>query len=1025
MKPLQLKMTAFGPYKNEETVDFRELKNNRLFVISGQTGAGKTTIFDAICFALYGSSSGSDRDQTKMLRSDFANDDTHTAVEFLFEIRQRTYRVLRQLSHVKQGRKTATGEKYELYEVLADGTEIAVVERQRVSDINPKLEEIIGLTYDQFSQIVMLPQGEFRKLLTSQSDNKEAILRKIFKTDRYGKMAKRLEEKKQAAEQRAKGTKAKRDSYIEQLAGALPHRDSELFDLLQTNGNVYQILNALQSEFAFYEAEQIVKEQQYKEALLTYQKAYEAYTTAKALNDQLDELAVTKQKLIQLVEQKPQFDLKKKQIEAAHRAVALIQLDENCLAINAKKKQCEANLEQATYQLEQAQQAYATAQQLFEKEKANESARLQMKEELSRLQAMKPHYEQIEIVEKELIGASKTTDVLKTELSTLTKQADDAEQKLTEYKQKLNELDEVLQTRQVTYESLVATEKIVDLFEKYEQASYHVNLEQPKVDEAEELYIEQKTKYDQFQKMWLSNQAYHLASKLHDGDACPVCGSIEHPNKVQLKQEGLTEQQLIAEEQCLQKLQAKRDELKILFSTLKEKQKFYTQELQSQSISLHEKDAYHAKLKDLQIRNEQMNGIAQQVQNLKQQIETIENEIKQNVAKQKIKEANKNEAEKHVIQYTASIENMKKQMDDSIPSYALLVEKITATNQNVTKLEQDWEKAQQSFNHADKQLAMQKQSVQYIEEQMKILLKEMQEAKERFVQKLKESSFENYQAYKEAVLSDEQINELMKHCEQYTSTLYAVEQKAQELEQQLQGVEKQELTQLQMHIDVCKEQQEQMHKAWNDTKDCMSQCEKFHKALETIAQEIYDLEQVVNQITDVHNLLKGQNSKKISFERYVQIGYLQQITEAANIRLKNLSNGQYMLICSDRQEAHGRASGLSLDVYDSYTGQTRDVKTLSGGEKFNASLSLALGMADVIQSYQGNVRIDTMFIDEGFGSLDEESLMRAIDTLIELQNAGRMIGVISHVSELKDAIPAVLHVVKSKSGHSETKFEIQ
>jgi DNA repair protein SbcC/Rad50 len=132
-----------------------------------------------------------------------------------------------------------------------------------------------------------------------------------------------------------------------------------------------------------------------------------------------------------------------------------------------------------------------------------------------------------------------------------------------------------------------------------------------------------------------------------------------------------------------------------------------------------------------------------------------------------------------------------------------------------------------------------------------------------------------------------------------------------------------------------------------------------------------------------------------------------------------------MLICSDRQEAHGRASGLSLDVYDSYTGQTRDVKTLSGGEKFNASLSLALGMADVIQSYQGNVRIDTMFIDEGFGSLDEESLMRAIDTLIELQNAGRMIGVISHVSELKDAIPAVLHVIKSKSGHSETEFEIQ
>ena len=189
---------------------------------------GKTSIFDAICFALYGTSSGSDRDQTKMLRSDFANDDTHTGVELIFEMHSKKYRVLRQLSHVKKGRKTATGEKYELYEILTDGTEVAVVERQRVSDINPKMEEIIGLTYDQFSQIVMLPQGEFRKLLTSQSENKEAILRKIFKTDRYGKMVKKLEDKKLKAEHDARAAKGMRDSYIEQIAGALPVRESEL-----------------------------------------------------------------------------------------------------------------------------------------------------------------------------------------------------------------------------------------------------------------------------------------------------------------------------------------------------------------------------------------------------------------------------------------------------------------------------------------------------------------------------------------------------------------------------------------------------------------------------------------------------------------------------------------------------------------------------------------------------------------------------------------------------------------------------
>ncbi len=172
-------------------------------------------------------------------------------------------------------------------------------------------------------------------------------------------------------------------------------------------------------------------------------------------------------------------------------------------------------------------------------------------------------------------------------------------------------------------------------------------------------------------------------------------------------------------------------------------------------------------------------------------------------------------------------------------------------------------------------------------------------------------------------------------------------------------------------------------------------------------------------------MLNGQNPKKLSFERYIQINYLDKITAAANLRLFHLSNGQFELRRSDRLEKHAKQSGLGLDVYDAYTDQLRDVKTLSGGEKFNASLSLALGMADVIQSFQGNIQIETMFIDEGFGSLDEEALNKAIDTLIDLQDSGRMIGVISHVAELKAAMPAVLHVEKTLSGHSTTHFEVK
>ena len=212
----------------------------------------------------------------------------------------------------------------------------------------------------------------------------------------------------------------------------------------------------------------------------------------------------------------------------------------------------------------------------------------------------------------------------------------------------------------------------------------------------------------------------------------------------------------------------------------------------------------------------------------------------------------------------------------------------------------------------------------------------------------------------------------------------------------------------------------------------LRQSEQYLQKVTELKEKIVDAEKRVAHlekqlyiITDLYDVVRGQNSSKISFERYLQIEFLEQIIMVANERLKRLSNGQFLLMRSERQESRGKQSGLGLDVFDAYTGQTRDVKTLSGGEKFNASLCLALGMADVIQSFQGGVSIDTMFIDEGFGSLDEESLNKAIDTLIDLQKSGRMIGVISHVQELKNAIPAILEVKKTKEGYSQTKFVIK
>ena len=249
--------------------------------------------------------------------------------------------------------------------------------------------------------------------------------------------------------------------------------------------------------------------------------------------------------------------------------------------------------------------------------------------------------------------------------------------------------------------------------------------------------------------------------------------------------------------------------------------------------------------------------------------------------------------------------------------------------------------------------------------------------------------------------------------------------RSKELQEALKGKTKANLLILKSELDACKEHYDVAQEQVRQSEQYLQKITELKEKIVDAEKGVAHLEKQLYIIADLYDVVRGQNSRKISFERYLQIEFLEQIIMVANERLKRLSNGQFLLMRSERQESRGKQSGLGLDVFDAYTGQTRDVKTLSGGEKFNASLCLALGMADVIQSFQGGVSIDTMFIDEGFGSLDEESLNKAVDTLIDLQKSGRMIGVISHVQELKNTIPAILEVKKTKEGYSQTKFVIK
>lgn len=1030
MRPLKLKLTAFGPYKHTETIDFADLKGNQLFVISGSTGSGKTTIFDGICFALYGAASGSDRAETRNLRSHFAEDGTHTCVEMEFEIHRKVYRILRQMGHVKTGNKSATGERYEFFEVTENG-EVPCVERQIVSEINRRVEEIIGLSQNQFSQIVMLPQGEFRKLLTSETDNKEEILRKIFKTEPYKMISERLKQRKEAAAKAHQYEEHTLAGHINRIASALPQRDSGLFELLaREHFNANQILNALELEAVYYSEKVSADEQAYLAAYQLHDGKLTEFHEAKKWNDRLQELEEKNKRLAMMKERLPQIAEQEMVLQQAERASLIEGTEKLFKELQANERVKQQVLEKAIRDEQQAIERLKDTEQAFSIGQDKEKEREEARQQVLRLENLLPAVREIEDKKQELKAletsaaeaqgiSAKAAEKFRTEKEVyqqLNEKIALLDQKLEPFDAKINELSSLKDRCRVLNE-LIRTEKD---WQRQQQ--------------------EQALKEQQFSKMeaacqvlendWLANQAQILAASLHDGEACPVCGSTEHPQKF-----SATHHMAVAKED-LEEAKARRDQADKAYRNAAAKLNALEEQLSvkkeaaaqfgavlEQAGSLYE-EAERAKI----ALEREMDVLAAD----KKQLRALKEEMNLHSSRLEASESEKSAAAEKAQQLNASFQTAAAvfaqsllAIPEELQELAALEEKIRNEKSLKTQLENAWKKVQQQLQEAKEHHATAAVTVKHAKATAEEIALKKEEAAQQFKEALQKSDFASEAAYQQAKLAAPQQAALKGTIQEFKQTHYMLLEQVKELEVSLAGKAKSDLNGMEAELAHLKQAYEDSLAVWNHSKEFKLQTIQLSKDISTAYEQAAEMEKQMNRIADLYDMIRGQNQLKISFERYLQIEYLEQIIHSANERLKNLSNGQFYLTRSDRQETRGKQSGLGLDVYDAYTGQTRDVKTLSGGEKFNASLCLALGMADVIQSFQGNVAIDTMFIDEGFGSLDDESLNKSIDTLIDLQKSGRMIGVISHVQELKAAIPAILEVKKSKEGFSQTKFTIK
>jgi DNA repair protein SbcC/Rad50 len=1030
MKPIRLSMTAFGPYRHTETIDFSLLEDRRLFVISGNTGAGKTTIFDAICFALYGCASGEDRAEPRMLRSHFADDEVHTAVDFHFSIGKRSYRIFRQMAHRRGSNKNETGGKAELYETTS-GQEVPVIDRFTVSDVNQKAEAVIGLTQEQFSQIVMLPQGEFRKLLTSDTENKEEILRRIFRTGLYKKLEERFYQRNRELQDALKQAKSMQDVYAKQAEETLPRREgSELsVTLEQEYISAGQLLEGLNQEISHYESSAAEAAGRKTEIAGRLNLQETVLREAMALGSRFTQLADKRSQREQMEQRLSEINESEQVLRLAEQASRIVpyeeQASESHRHLELKRNQQQLKLAE----VETAERGHALAEERFRTEEAREPERREAEREHQRLIELAP-------IVRTLDEKRREVNILLAEETACQAKREASEAQLTALREEKRTKSEQLQLLEA--ESAKLPEKL-EQYEKMKQ-KYKLLKELLELDRRlseltelearqEQAAVLKRAEHDQLESLWLEGQAGLLAAHLHDGMPCPVCGSSEHPAKASSVSTIPSKEELQAAKEQLRQAEQQLSEAKAQAAAAgtgkSERTPFMTEYGITAGQFAEQLAQAEAEGKQLRTETDRLKQQADSLPPLRQQMSQSDSSLEKLQAEREQLLSRLHQLSVDRTSKESLLNNELSRIPEELRSSERLAAKIAAQETLVRKLSAAWQEAQQQRQTTHTRLVEEKANAAQIAGQLAEAEQLSQQYELRFKDELTKSGFESAESYAAAKMPEAQRNSQKLQVEQFRSTFSSLLHQIAELEGELAGQTPPALDELHEAIAALKSQLEAASTELHTLQRYMQEAQRLQAAIAKAHEQFKELEVQQQQVADIYQMIKGDNSHKMSFERYILIEFLDQILNAANLRLQDLSNGQFLLQRSGRLEARGKQSGLGLDVFDAYTGQNRDVKSLSGGEKFNASLCLALGMTDVIQAYQGGVSIEMMFIDEGFGSLDEESLNKAIVTLIDLQRAGRMIGVISHVQELKQAFPAALEVSKTKEGHSRTSFVLR
>lgn len=923
MKPLKLTMSAFGSYAGKNVIDFTGQQQG-IFLITGDTGAGKTTIFDAITYALYNQTSGGERNGN-MMRSQYAQQETETYVELEFLYRGQTYRVRRNPDYkitktLKNGKIREQKVPHSVELTLPDGT--VFPEKKNATDA--KIIEILGLTADQFSQIVMIAQGDFLKLLYTKSDERKMIFSKLFRTDIYWKIQENLRRKSMEMDERIQ----ENDRAFEQEKSRiilLPESEELPLDEL-----VERLRERLKDA---------LKEQNLRRA--NVEELNKKITKYEEINKLFVSLEKIRQTGKELEARQAESKERRQQIENARKADKVLVAEQQNLRQQQEVEQSAQAIAKMTETLANNQEMFETLKtqlQEVEAEQKREAADIQKK--MLALEQSFPSYEALQNARSEEQQAKKVwEDLGKT-----------SEESFHKKKAGIAALKE----QQKQQEQVVEQTK-----KNWEQTSLSAS--------------ESAKHYEHMYEAFLKEQAGILAENLSAGCPCPVCGSTVHPDPAKLSDHAVTELEVEQAKKTRAAAEEKRDLAYAAFEAEKtEKQKL------AQAVEKEEADFVLA----------------------------------QTIAKQQRKEAEQN---------YVSLQKTAEQIREKLvyPSLAEAKKQYAAMQKALEAAEQEIERKRQKVSELAEAMNTLKGQKLAEEENQKTAKKLAAKTEKEYAKLLEKSGFVSEETYHLAILPERSRSKLEREEKEYESQCLRQQSEQKLLEKQVSGKTYTDTTELNEQLKAEKQALKEaektymeLHTAYENDRSVLQNCAVYLEKGKKLESE----DQVIKSLSKTANgRLSG--SAKIDFETYIQRQYFKQIIHEANKRLLTMSNHQFILKLKEEANTGRKTNeGLDLSVYSLVTDSERDVKTLSGGESFLAALAMALGLSDIVERSAGAIHPDMMFIDEGFGSLDAQSRQQAIEVLAELAGDSRMVGIISHVTELKEQIDRKLVVSRTDKG---------